>query len=144
MEMLGVIGRRVVAAGVVCLTMACAGPAHRRSEVPFGALDLPAPNSVVAPGPLVVGGWAMDDEGIDVVRVFVNRRFVAETRLTVPRPDLIKAFPAYLHNTEVHGWNLTITLQAGTGAAEILAQAVDSRGATRDLGTVVVTVGSHP
>jgi hypothetical protein len=136
-----VVRGAVRACGVLVLAAAaaCSAVPDPANEVPFGAVDIPAAGSTVPAGQVVVGGWAMDDAGIEYVRIFVNRKFVAETRLTVPRPDLIKAFPGYLHGTEFHGWNVGVTL-AAPGAYEILAQATDTRGATRDLGVVAVTV----
>lgn len=134
--------RAWIAAAVLVVAAAagaCGGAPNPTNELPFGAVDMPQAGAVVPRGPLVVGGWAMDDTGVSVVRLYVNRRFVAETRLEVPRPDLIKVYPAYLHGTEFHGWNVTVTL-TGTGPHEILAQAVDRAGATRDLGVVNVTV----
>lgn len=135
--------RRATLGAMVILALAaaaaCGGAPDPANELPFGAVDLPAAGAVVSPGPIVVGGWAMDDGGVSVVRVYVNRRFAVETRLEVPRPDLIKVFPAYLHGTEFHGWNATVTLPS-PGPYEILAQAIDRTGATRDLGVVSVTV----
>lgn len=134
------LARGVAAVAVTGMVVAgCGGAPDPTNEVPFGAVDLPQTGATLATGPIVVGGWAMDDRGVALVRVYVNRRFVTESRLSVPRPDLIKVFPAYLHDTEVHGWNVTVTLP-GPGTYEILAQATDTTGATRDIGVVTVTV----
>lgn len=122
-----------------CVLVGCAGAPDPANELPFGSVDMPQSGAVVAKGPIVVGGWAMDDAGVTRVRVYVNRRFVTESRLEVARPDLIKVFPAYLHGSEFHGWNVTVVLPT-PGVYEILAQATDTDGATRDLGVVAITV----
>jgi hypothetical protein len=128
--------------GLTCLVVACGPSIHPDNEIPFGALDLPAPGAVVPPGPLLVGGWALDDEGIDRVRVFLDRRLVGEARLAVARPDVVRLFPQHSRGTAEHGWNTIISLPNTPGSHEILAQAVDVQGATRDLGTVAIIIGS--
>jgi hypothetical protein len=55
-------------------------------------------------------------------------------------PDVVKAYPAFAHRSDVHGWTVTVPLGADTpaGPHTILVQAVDNQGATRDIGTSTV------
>ena len=96
---------------------------------------------------MVVGGWALDDEGVKEVRVYVDNRFVGRTTVTLSRPDVSKSFPKYAANgNDIHGWVLTVSLgnAFADGPHTVLAQAVDTQGATRDIGTVNVALAPAP
>jgi hypothetical protein len=147
-----VVGR-LVGAALVLFTMAgCGGdrssppkpavapalaPPDPSNQLPFGALDAPAANAAV-PRKVTVSGWAMDDTGVEGVRVYVDGHFIQSTTLTVDRADVSAVVPAYARQSDRHGWTVTIGLEPGTHT--ILAQAVDRAGATRDLGSAPVTV----
>jgi len=144
---------RLVATALVLFTMTgCGGdrsspsnpagapaptPPDPSNQLPFGTLDAPAANATV-PREVTVSGWAMDDTGVEGVRVYVDGHFIQSTTLTVDRADVSAAVPAYARQSDRHGWTVTIGL--GPGTHTILAQAVDRAGATRDLGSVSVTV----
>jgi len=125
---------------MLAVTAACGNrdldPAN---ELPFGVIDVPAAGTTLRPGPTVVGGWALDDSGIAEIRVYFDGRFVARATPDVPRPDVTQAYPKYARGGDRHGWNIEVDFAATPGPHTILAQAVDSQGATRDLGSVVVT-----
>jgi hypothetical protein len=128
------------------LAVAFAGCSRRQSnraldptnELPFGVVDGPAADSNVS---MVAnaGGWAVDDRGVREVRVFIDGRFVNATPLNTPRPDVAKAYPQYAHETNVLGWTITIEFPS-PGAHTLLVQAVDTDGATRDIGSFKVNV----
>jgi hypothetical protein len=108
------------------------------NQLPFGHVDTP-PASAVVPPTFPVGGWAMDDEGIEAIRIYVDGKFKASSRLTVDRADVSKAFATYAHQTDRHGFNATVTIGA-PGTHKLLVQAVDVKGATRDIGQVDIVV----
>jgi hypothetical protein len=58
--------------------------------------------------------------------------------LTNERPDVSKVFPQYARGANRHGWTLTMDFVT-PGPHAVLVQAVDSDGATRDIGTITVT-----
>jgi hypothetical protein len=64
------------------------------NELPFGWVDIPAPDASVPPS-TPIGGWALDDRGIREVRIFVDSHFVNVTPLNTDRPDVAKAYPSY-------------------------------------------------
>jgi Bacterial Ig domain len=107
------------------------------NQLPFGVLDAPAANAVVA-RQFRVSGWAVDDTGVTAVRLYIDGHYAGTTTLTIDRPDVSAAVPTLAHGGNRHGWQ--INLIAEPGAHNILAQAVDKAGATRDLGSVPVTV----
>jgi hypothetical protein len=112
-----------------------------KNELPFGFIDAPTPGASVG-RQIQMYGWAVDDQGVTDVRIFVDGKYVARTTLTQARPDVTKAHPNYAHGTETHGWALTVELgnAISNGPHTVLAQAVDTQGATRDIGTVSVSV----
>jgi hypothetical protein len=135
---------RSSAAAVLLLAAACSrGAVPRdpdpRNELPFGYVDVPANGSTVR-YQMPARGWALDDGSVSEVRIFLDNHFVGRTTITESRPDVVKAYPAFAHGSDVHGWTVTVPLGADTpaGPHTILVQAVDNQGATRDIGTSTV------
>jgi len=112
-----------------------------KNELPFGFIDAPTQGAGVG-RQIQMYGWAMDDQGVADIRIFFDGKYVAHTRLTAARPDVTKAHPNYAHGNDTHGWAVTIGVGDAVQPGEhtILAQAVDTKGATRDIGTVAVSV----
>jgi hypothetical protein len=108
------------------------------NQLPFGHVDTP-PATAALSGPFLVGGWAMDDEGVEAVRIYVDGKYKVSTTLTVDRPDVSKGFPTYARQTDRHGFNATVTIGA-PGPHKLVVQAVDVKGATRDIGQVDIVV----
>jgi hypothetical protein len=132
-----------IALALTALAVPACGPNGRHNpdnEVPFGYVDQPKAGDTVAPGALVVGGWALDDSAVKEVRVYLDGRYVTRTTIAVARPDLVKPYPGYLHGTDLHGWNTEIELPDVPGPHTLLVQAEDDAGATRDLGSMTITV----
>lgn len=121
----------------------CAGGAKKpdaANELPQGVIDIPANNLVVGRG-VPVAGWALDDQKVDRIDIYLDGHFKTSTTMTVHRPDVLKAMPKYAHGTDdLVGWQTAIDLGDAPGPHAILAQAVDSSGATRDIGTVTVVM----
>jgi hypothetical protein len=107
------------------------------NELPFGTIDTPAAGAQV-PSTVTIGGWALDDRGIKRIRVFIDGRFATESAPNTERPDVSKAHPQYARGANLHGWTMAIAFEA-PGPHTIIAQATDSDGATRDIGTLIVT-----
>jgi hypothetical protein len=75
--------------------------------------------------------------------VYVDGRFVGSATPALARPDVAAAFPGHAGGGR-SGWELPVDLGEGRPTREILAQAVDDRGASRDIGVVSVTVVPRP
>jgi hypothetical protein len=131
-------------AGCQSSVVGCAQAPDPANELPFGFVDAPAANATVASREVVLLGWAMDDGGIAEIRVFVGNRFWVRTPLNAPRPDVTKAHPSYGRGSDEHGFWLTATLPENlpAGPHVLLFQAVDVKGATRDIATVPITVSA--
>ncbi len=133
-------------AAVLALAAGCSGRANRPdpgNELPFGVVDAPHGGQTVG-RTVEVAGWALDDVRVDVVNIYVDGRFRGPARLTIRRPDVSKAFSKYIKpgatDADVHGWNASVDLGDVPGPHTIIAQAVDDRGATRDIGSATVTL----
>ena len=107
------------------------------NELPLGRIDSPAEGAQVASS-VTIGGWALDDRGVRAVRVYIDGHFANETQPNTDRPDVAKAYPQYARDTTMHGWTLAVSF-AAPGPHIIIAQAVDSDGATRDIGVLNLT-----
>jgi hypothetical protein len=109
------------------------------NNLPFGVMDIPTNNGTV--GRVVeCAGWALDDTPVRVVRLFVDGRYHGAATPNFARPDLLNVFPKYMPANPTPGWKTTVDLGESPGAHTILAQAVDDRGATRDIGFVTVNL----
>ena len=107
------------------------------NELPFGHVDTPTDGASV-PSQVTLGGWAMDDHGIKQVRVYIDNHFADAAVDNTPRPDVTKVFPSYARGSDLHGWTMLISFDA-PGRHAVLVQAVDSDGATRDIGALTLT-----
>ena len=106
------------------------------NELPFGRVDVPVEGAKVS-AQAPIAGWALDDRGVKEVRVYVDGHLVSHGALANDRPDVTKAFPQYARNGDRHGWTLIMAFDT-PGPHSVVAQAVDSDGATRDIGTLNV------
>jgi len=106
-----------------------------KNELPFGYLDFPT-NGAMVDREMAARGWALDDGTITAVRIYLDNHFIASTTLTEMRPDVSKAYASYAHGGDKHGWAILVPLggDAKVGKHQILVQAVDDQGATRDIG----------
>jgi N-acetylmuramoyl-L-alanine amidase len=77
----------------IALCVAAAAPA--RAAVPFGVFEgLPVGQNAGA-GILPLTGWALDDDGIERVEIFVDGVVVGIADIHQNRPDVQLAFPGY-------------------------------------------------
>ncbi|HME09151.1 MAG TPA: hypothetical protein VKG25_18985 [Bryobacteraceae bacterium] len=134
----GILG--FIFAGVFVTLVSCKKEAHiSRSLLPFGGIDLPAPKSIVR-GPMQVAGWALADQPIREVSVYIDGKYLTAASTKMPRPDVVLAKPDY-KDARNCGYTLTVDMSKfAIGWHEIVVQARAEDGVTRDLGTVPVLV----
>ena len=126
-------------AGALALTSCQHPTAPGRAALPFGSVDTPSSKAVVE-GTLPVAGWALAEQPIQAVSVYVDRQFVANAALKLARPDVAGAKPGY-HDAANSGWMATLdTTSLAPGWHELVVQARSRDGATRDLATVPISV----
>jgi len=114
-------------------------PPDATNEIPFGVVDGPQNGKVVG-REVEVSGWALDDSGVAEVRIYVDSRYKMSAMLKIKRPDVTKVYPKYSVPNDMHGWWEVVDLGEKAGPHQILVQAIDTNGATRDIGTVNVEV----
>jgi hypothetical protein len=139
-----VVGVRAAMTLVATLLGTACGGGHTTNRaldpanlLPFGSVDTPRDGARV-PKLLTIGGWAMDDRGIQNIRVYIDGHFVTTLQLNTDRPDVSKAYPQYARGTTIHGWTGSVVLET-PGQHTVVVQAVDSDGATKDIGVVKLT-----
>lgn len=134
------IWRRALGLAVCAAAIAGCAPAGEHdpaNELPFGNVDLPSPGAkVTALSP--VAGWALDDRGIREVRLYIDGHLANTCRPTQARPDVTQIFPQYARGRTRHGWTMLAGFDV-PGPHTLIVQAVDSDGATRDIGVLNVT-----
>jgi hypothetical protein len=132
------VGPAVVVAMVA--GWSCRPPAplpDANNELPFGIVDGPK-NGATVGREVEVSGWALDDAGVSEVRIYVDSRYKMSAKLKIKRPDVTKVYPNYSVPDDMHGWWEVVDLGETAGTHQILAQALDSNGSTRDIGSVNV------
>jgi len=111
------------------------------STLPFGSFDTPIDGSTAA-GSIAVSGWALDDTGIDSVKIYreegSNLIYIGDgIFIEGARPDIAEIYPEYPNNTKA-GWGymmLTNLLpNGGNGTFKLHAIATDRIGRTKTLG----------
>lgn len=136
---------RGLALVALAATLGCGGGAtlpDATHTVPFGFVDVPVPGASVA-RVTRVAGWALDDGAVRRVDVYVDGRFVGSATPALARPDVAAAFPDVPGSAQ-SGWELPVDVGEAHRPHELLVQAVDDRGATRDIGVIPVTVVPRP
>ena len=114
-----------------------APPPDPNNQLPFGVIDSPQSDKVVG-REVEVSGWALDDTGVSEVRIYVDARYKMSAKLKIKRPDVTKVYPQYPVPDDMHGWWEVVDLGETAGTHQILAQAIDANGSTRDIGSVTV------
>ncbi|SRR5258708_1995193 len=132
----------------VALLAACAAgckgdvkPKRQAGDNPpsTGFIDLPAPESVV--GPLfTVAGWALDESGVERVRIYLDDQLVATVPVTIMRPDVDRAFSPKVGAGTPHGFSTVIDAGSRAGYCTIRAEALDGRGALTQFATTNVKI----
>ena len=108
------------------------------NQPPLGTIERPIDGATEQPSFKVIG-WAGDEKGIRAVRVLVDGKLAAVASFVWERPDVTKVYPHFRHGTDRHGWETTVEI-AVPGLHTVRVEAVDTEGATTDLGTRTVTV----
>ena len=102
-------------------------------------VDFPHANEVVT-GRELFYGWALSEDTVKAVDIYVDRGFWAHARIGVHRPDVNKAFPGFASSDNA-GWNLDVNaLTLPAGAHQLIFEAKTDKGAVGCIGERSVTV----
>lgn len=113
------------------------------SDPPFGEFSTPLNGSTVS-GAISVTGWALDDVGVESVKIYRDTGSLSYIGDAVfvegSRPDVAAAYPSYPNNTSA-GWGYELmTHLLPDGSLTLVAKAKDTEGQEVTLGTKTVTV----
>ncbi len=121
-----------------------------RSNVPFGSFDAPTGGSVIT-GSVAVTGWALDDIGVEHVKIYRNavsgegggRMYIGDAvGVEGARPDVEGDYPTYPNNDRA-GWGYMMLTNflpnGGNGAFTLYAVAKDTEGNEVTLGEKSIT-----
>ena len=106
-------------------------------QLPLGSFYPPAPNQTLA-GKVLIGGWAIDESGIQAVHIYLDRAYVMDASIGVDRPDVAKVYPAFKKDM-ISGWNAILdTSTVPSGTHELIAKVQAKDGAQRDFAVPIV------
>jgi hypothetical protein len=140
--------RCAMAAALCLLAVACStdasrdnGPRRQHENNPpsIGFIDIPANGATVDPM-VRVSGWAADESGIKVVRIYFDDELMVAVPLVTPRPDINKAYPKFAKPDMIHGFESRIDAGAHAGYTTIRAEAIDGKGGLTQLYSVTVKI----
>lgn len=105
----------------------------------IGFIDSPAAEATVGPM-FVVAGWALDDSGVERVRVYLDDELVTDVTLTVMRPDVEKQFPPRVGAGTPHGFTTMVDAGSRAGYCTIRVEALDGLGALTQFATTNIRI----
>lgn len=125
---------------VILSPLSCRRSNPQRSERPAGWVDLPTPNATIN-GTVLVRGWAADESGIDRVCVSVDQKQASCTEnIAISRQDVAAALPN-IPGADRSGWEMPLDVsRLAPGQHQLVVQATSKAGATRNIGSLDVTV----
>jgi hypothetical protein len=112
---------------------------HDRNLPSIGYIDIPASGATVD-ATVRVSGWALDESGIKVVRIYFDDELMVSVPLASPRADVDKAYPRYSTPDKVHGFEALIDAGSHVGYTLIRAEAIDGKGAATSVYSVSVKI----
>lgn len=105
----------------------------------MGFIDSPKAEAVV--GPIFsVAGWAIDESGVELVRIYLDDAIVATAPITIPRPDVDAAYAARTQIGTPHGFSVVVDAGTRAGFHTIRIEALDKRGALTQIATANIRI----
>ena len=117
------------------------GPKRQRepNRASMGFIDQPAAEAVVGPI-FTVAGWAIDESGVERVRLYLDDQLVATVPITIPRPDVDRAMSVRVGAGTPHGFSVMIDAGSRAGYYTIRAEAIDGKGAISQIATANIRI----
>ena len=122
----------IITAALVLAVAACSSRSNSHAKLPFGALDTPADGSTIS-GTTFAFGWALSEDGVDHVEIYLDRAFLQNATLKGKRDDVIKVYPAFAKVQDVRFLTELHTESMPVGIHELSARVVSRKQQTRDL-----------
>jgi Bacterial Ig domain len=115
----------VLLSGVSCSKMI--GKRRSSLEPVLGSVDVPKPGATLRGSTVMVGGWAVAEQGVQRVAIYVDKQFVTFATLGGDRPDIAKAFASF-PNAGKSGWNVVLNLSSMLEGNHEMVVQVKSKG----------------
>jgi len=96
---------------------------------PIGYIDIPVENESLS-GAIEIDGWALDENGIDHIEVYVDGQFVANATYGIPRPDVDADYPGRVNAPNFGYRYLLDTTSLENGNHTIQIKAINRDGAS--------------
>src|SRR5262245_2647436 len=95
----------IVIGSVLCLA-SCGTDRDTLPKLPFGGINTILGQRVIK-DTTDVTGWALSEDGIELVSIYIDRVFIANSEIGLPRPDVATTYPKVPNSTN-SGWFATI------------------------------------
>jgi len=134
-----VMRRNVFTLGIAAaLAVAAAGPAW--ADLPFGFFDGKQGGGNGAAGVVGLIGWALDDNGVEAVDIYVDGVLAGRTLYGFNRPGVGDMFPGFPDGDNA-GWVFSLnTTRYTNGLHTVTPRAISAVGEVRDLNSRVFEV----
>ncbi|HYM77411.1 MAG TPA: Ig-like domain-containing protein [Candidatus Dormibacteraeota bacterium] len=107
---------------------------------PLGNVDAPAANATISGTNVQISGWAIDENAVSGVSVFVDDVLKGNAVYGSSRPDVVAAYP---HATAQCGWMFSLdSTQLANGAHTITVHATDTSNNEAIFAPIPVTVSN--
>src|ERR1022692_935394 len=134
---------------ILPFTISCASTTH--AKLPIGTVDVPPlGRQAVLKGTASFVGWAIGEDGISDVGIYVDRVYATSAQCGLGRPDVAAAFPGEPDvaaafpgepDARTAGWQaLFDSSEITAGTHELVVQATAKNGAQRDIGVFQILV----
>jgi hypothetical protein len=130
---------KICLALLVFACVACGLAPTNSGKLPLGAIDTPSGDAIVK-GVSFAIGWALCEDGVDRVAIYLDRTYLQDAVLKGRREDVVKVFPQFSGVADVRWITELHTESLPIGRHEISARVISRRGATRDLAPHIVNI----
>src|ERR1700730_2731065 len=116
--------RLLVLTILMVVVVAACSSRRDHTKLPVGYVDAPPlSGKAVLRGAATFEGWAVADDGVEEVAVYMDRQYVASARTGVERPDVARALPKE-PNARKAGWRASVDVSnLPSGLHEFVVQA---------------------
>ena len=114
-----------MAYSLVLLALESCKTTRERSMLPDGFMDTPAGGVAVRKISPVMG-WALSEDGIDSVSIYLDRRYMMEAKTGLSRPDVKSLYPQIV-GAENSGWEADLKLDGVANGTHTITATVRSR-----------------
>jgi hypothetical protein len=114
-----------LAASIAVFLMSSSCQKQDQAILPFGSLDSP-PNGAVLSKVASVAGWALAEDGVQSVSVYLDRRYIQAATLGIARQDVKTAFPQFPEAAN-SGWQSSLNLSGIASGPHLIQVAIRTK-----------------